>query len=38
VVRVSQRYLAMAKGSVVAEGQVLNSREGLHELEGHVMV
>ena len=38
VVRVSQRYLAMAKGSVVAEGQVLSSREGLHDLERHVMV
>jgi branched-chain amino acid transport system ATP-binding protein len=38
VVRVASRYLAMAKGSVVAEGQVLQSREGLKDLEAHVMV
>lgn len=38
VVRVAHRYLAMAKGSVVAEGAVVNSREGLHDLEAHVMV
>lgn len=38
VVRVARRYLAMAKGSVVAQGQVVNSREGLHDLESHVMV
>jgi branched-chain amino acid transport system ATP-binding protein len=38
VVRVAHRYLAMAKGSVVAQGQVVNSREGLHDLESHVMV
>lgn len=38
VLRVSHRYLAMAKGSVVAEGQVVNSREGLRDLESHVMV
>ncbi len=38
VLRVSHRYLAMAKGSVVAEGQVVNSHEGLHDLERHVMV
>lgn len=38
VVRVAHRYLAMAKGSVVAEGQVTNSREGLKDLEAHVMV
>ncbi|MCW5656043.1 ABC transporter ATP-binding protein [Hydrogenophaga sp.] len=38
VVRVAHRYLAMAKGSVVASGQVLNSRDGLHDLEQHVMV
>jgi len=38
VVRVAHRYLAMAKGSVVAQGQVVNSREGLHDLEAHVMV
>jgi branched-chain amino acid transport system ATP-binding protein len=38
VVRVAQRYLAMAKGSIVAQGEVVNSREGLHALENHVMV
>lgn len=38
VVRVAHRYLAMAKGSVVAQGEVVNSREGLHALESHVMV
>jgi len=38
VVRVAHRYLAMAKGSVIARGQVTNSRDGLLELESHVMV
>lgn len=38
VARVAHRYLAMAKGSVVASGQVVNSREGLDDLESHVMV
>ena len=38
VVRVSHRYLAMAKGSVVAEGRVENTRECLKDLEEHVMV
>ncbi len=38
VVRVAHRFLAMAKGSVVAEGQVVNSPQGLHDLEEHVMV
>ncbi len=38
VVRVAHRYLAMAKGAIVAQGQVANSREGLHDLESHVMV
>lgn len=38
VVRVAHRYLAMAKGAIVAQGQVVNSREGLHDLESHVMV
>jgi branched-chain amino acid transport system ATP-binding protein len=38
VVRVAERYLAMAKGSVVAQGLVENSRAGLHDLESHVMV
>ncbi len=36
VLRVTQRYLAMAKGSVIARGRVeANSRDELH---GHVMV
>jgi len=38
VVRVAHRYLAMAKGSVVAEGPVLNSRQGLADLEAHIVV
>lgn len=38
VVRVARRYYAMAKGSVVAEGQVENSRTSLHDLEAHVTV
>jgi ABC-type branched-subunit amino acid transport system ATPase component len=38
VVRVTQRYLAMAKGAVVAEGQVVHSKEGLADLERHVTV
>ena len=38
VVRVAYRYLAMAKGAIVAQGEVVNSREGLHALESHVMV
>ena len=38
VVRVASRYLAMAKGSVVTQGPVLDSREGLKDLEAHVMV
>jgi ABC-type branched-subunit amino acid transport system ATPase component len=38
VVRVARRYYAMAKGRVVAEGTVRNSREGMEELESHVMV
>lgn len=38
VVRVARRYLAMAKGAVVAEGAVVHSRQGLHDLEAHVMV
>jgi len=38
VARVAHRYYAMAKGSVVAEGHVVNSREGLNDLEAHVMV
>lgn len=38
VARVAERYCAMAKGSVVAQGRVENSREGLKDLEAHVMV
>ena len=38
VVRVAQRYLAMAKGAVVAEGSVENSRDCLKDIEKHVMV
>jgi ABC-type branched-subunit amino acid transport system ATPase component len=38
VVRVARRYLAMAKGTIVAQGEVVNSRDGLHALENHVMV
>jgi len=38
VVRVSQRYLAMAKGAVVGVGTVSESAEGLKTLESHVMV
>ena len=38
VVRVARRYMAMAKGAIVAEGEVVNSRDGLHALENHVMV
>ena len=36
VVRVARRYLAMAKGSVVAEGEV--GEESLEQLQQHVMV
>jgi branched-chain amino acid transport system ATP-binding protein len=38
VVRVAERYCAMAKGSVVAQGLVENTRESLLKLESHVMV
>ena len=38
VARVAHRYLAMAKGSVVAQGPVTHSHEGLKDLEAHVMV
>ena len=38
VVRVAARYLAMAKGAVVAEGPVTNSRECLGALESHIVV
>ena len=38
VVRVAQRYLAMAKGSVVAQGAVDASPAGMHTLESHILV
>lgn len=38
VVRVAKRYCAMAKGAVVAQGEVHNTRESLLDLESHVMV
>jgi branched-chain amino acid transport system ATP-binding protein len=38
VTRVAHRYLAMAKGAVVAHGKVHFSAQGLHELEQHIMV
>jgi ABC-type branched-subunit amino acid transport system ATPase component len=38
VTRVAHRYYAMAKGSVVADGAVENSHNGLKDLEAHVMV
>ena len=38
VARVAHRYLAMAKGSVVAQGRVENTPEGLKDIEEHVMV
>jgi branched-chain amino acid transport system ATP-binding protein len=38
VVRVAERYCAMAKGAVVAQGPVENTRESLLNLESHVMV
>lgn len=38
VVRVAQRYLAMAKGSVVAQGVVDASPAGMQTLETHIMV
>ena len=38
VTRVAERYCAMAKGSVVAQGPVQRSAAGLKDLEAHVMV
>lgn len=38
VVRVAERYCAMAKGSVVAEGPVENTQHSLEDLQTHVMV
>lgn len=38
VIRVAERYLAMSKGSIVAEGVVNNSKASLEDLESHVMV
>lgn len=38
VARVAHRYVAMAKGAVVAQGAVRNTPQGLRDLEEHVMV
>lgn len=38
VMRVAQRYVAMSKGSVVAQGALQRTPQGLRELETHVMV
>jgi branched-chain amino acid transport system ATP-binding protein len=38
VVRVAHRYLAMAKGNVVAQGPVENTPQGLKDIEQHVLV
>jgi len=38
VTRVAQRYCAMAKGAVIAQGPVEDSTEGLAMLENHVAV
>lgn len=38
VVRVAHRYLAMAKGAVVGQGEVMPGGEGLQALGEHVMV
>jgi len=38
VARVAHRYLAMSKGSIVAQGAVVNSPQGLKDIEEHVMV
>lgn len=38
VVRVAHRYLAMAKGTVVAQGEVDASPEGMQALETHIVV
>ncbi len=38
VVRVAERYCAMAKGAVVAQGSVANTKASLATLEEHVMV
>lgn len=38
VVRVAHRYLAMSKGTVVKEGEILNTPEGLEDLQSHVVI
>jgi branched-chain amino acid transport system ATP-binding protein len=38
VVRVADRYLAMAKGNVIAQGSVENTPKGLKDIEQHVLV
>jgi len=38
VLRVAQRYLAMSKGTIVRDGAVENTAEGLQVLQSHVIV
>lgn len=38
VVRVAHRYMAMTKGTIVAEGNIVNSHQGMTDIEQHVMV
>jgi len=38
VVRVAQRYLAMAKGEVIHEGEISNTPESLADLQSHVVI
>ncbi|MGI4812290.1 MAG: ABC transporter ATP-binding protein [Janthinobacterium lividum] len=38
VVRVAERYCAMAKGAIIAAGAVSNSQDCLRDLENHVVV
>src|SRR5690606_35952008 len=38
VVRVAQRYLAMAKGEVIHEGGMSNTPDSLADLQSHVVI
>lgn len=38
VVRVAHRYLAMSKGTITQEGEIVNAPEGLEDLQSHVVV
>lgn len=38
VTRVAHRYLAMTKGTIVSEGPVINSQEGITAIEQHITV